>query len=311
MPDLNSMPDYRRQILLAQLYNAIECLPEVGSDEAIEAVRELARDCMVALESSLPPNHLHEKVFTDHVFPRWNELFHFDERREEVSKTQMATLVTRFVLVEYLLPEGFLDVDMVTNDDFAELTASDFEPGARVGAQTLERPDLMWATTMQDVINVAPSAKTERVIPFEEARTLRDHLGLVQRGANAELVLLVFDLDALCNHTDSPETQVSRPFIFEGIGNARFHLFDHQTHAPWNRALNLAAVKDPGTMPEGGREIVMTSVPCSAVERCIPLEVLDEPPCTGREKVVVDIMMRQQSIDVAKQRITQFLKEAG
>lgn len=301
--------DYRRQILIAQLYNAIERLPETNTEAAANAVRDLVRRCMGTLDAPLPAEKLHEQVFTDHVFPRWGDLFHFDDRREEIGKAQLATLITRFVLIEHLLPKGYLDPEMTTHDDIAELTGADFRPDARVGAPSEERPDLMWATTMEDVEAVAPNAKHGTVIPFDEARDLRNHLGLGHRGARAELVLLVFRADALCEHKDS--AQVSRPFIFEGIGNSRFHLFDPDLHAPWNRALNLEAAKERDMKPEGGREIVMTSIPCSAVERCVSLEVLNDPPCTGCEKAVVDIMMQRQPIHVAEQRITQFLLEAS
>ncbi|MEO1177283.1 MAG: hypothetical protein AAFV87_08990, partial [Pseudomonadota bacterium] len=106
------------------------------------------------------------------------------------------------------------------------------------------------------------------------------------------IVLIVFRAGTLVNHLRNGE-KVSRPFAFEGIGNQRFHLFPEDMQARedgWNRALDLAGAAG-GRLQPGAREVVMTSLAATDIERCIKTEGIGMPPCAEKEDLILKAML--------------------
>lgn len=315
--------DPKGRIFLAQLSRAIALSPKALSSRQRLKLHTFISACLNQAESGSIVMHdsggidQDKTFFKQLVLPRQKSYFHLDRRKID-SKARMVSLVPLKVLTDDLMPNGSNALHGSGQDGtlaraVSNLSGKDFKTNARVGANERKGTNLCWATRYDDVVNVAPSLKRRHgVVPFEEAQRLRNFLGLGHYGAKTQFAVLIFREDALERHCTDKEENVTRPFIFEGIGNHRFLLLDQDKKTEWNWALDLEKLETPSlAAPKGGREIVMTSIPCAEIERCKLSEPLDYSPCekAGADEQILDIMLAGESLKDAVARIEGFVSE--
>ncbi|MEL6284693.1 MAG: hypothetical protein AAFO80_15775 [Pseudomonadota bacterium] len=239
-----------------------------------------------------------ERSFANPILaPEWDTYLHLDETRIR-SEEPLVHVMTWNVFMQFVLPPKLTEEALsIPKEGLAEfvsdLSGPQFDETTRIGIVPKRSLNLLWATTLEDVLKVAPSAAGNGPIPSAEANALRNYLGLGHRGPEPRgLVLIVFRAGTLVNHLRNGE-KVSRPFAFEGIGNQRFHLFPEDMQARedgWNRALDLAGAAG-GRLQPGAREVVMTSLAATDIERCIKTEGIGMPPCAEKEDLILKAML--------------------
>ncbi|SIS66090.1 hypothetical protein SAMN05421759_102146 [Roseivivax lentus] len=321
------LEDRKGKIFLAQLSRAVAQAERAFPPDRTETLRKFIVDCLDAVRDGPLPQQdsggldPRAAFYLPIVVPNQDQYFHLDPA-ELSPDGRLVTLVSLKVLTEDLLPLGKLqgtanDADL--GIAVAGLTGEDFQPDARVGAGWRLPTNICWASRFDDVVRVAPSLRKRRsVLPFVEADRLRNYLGLGHYGENTQFVVLMFKANALRAHKEAPGEKVTRPFIFEGVGNHRFTLFDRDGRAGprgWNHALDLARLEESEGGPKGGCEIVMTSISCREIERCMMSERLGVSPCEkdGADERILDVMLwdeaqaRSETLDAAVRRIERFV----
>ena len=309
---LLELPD--GEIFLAQVARALSQAPTLEREDVETQIVNFIAGCLDKVDRLNQYQQMlgaHGAFYEDLVIPQYTSLFHMDER-DVAPDAQLATVVTQEVLKKYMLRKGVLPRDEASMlRRIGTLSSDDFLDDARVGAGPVKKPQVFWATCLEDILRVVPGAADKSILSADEATRLRDFLGLAHRGLNARMVLLIFRPNALRRHLDAENTKVTRPFLFEGASNARFHLFDRDQPHGWNHALDLNAVVDPKLSERGGREIVLSAMRCAEIERCVALEPVFTPPCESRDQKVLEIMLSGESIEQATHRILEALSGSG
>lgn len=320
------MPEFIRQltddpngcILIAQIARAARHRPpglnrelrdkriarfvsEIGAQLAANGVRK-TKDMINIDESFAFP------ILRD----RSGDFFHLDQTEMEIDPDEQLVHVTTWdTFRDYIAgPEMFEAIpEEGVPDLVASLSGAAFDPATRIGLNPKRNQDLLWATVLKDVLSVVPSAAEKGPMSRADASRLRDFLGLGQRGPETALVLLVFRAGAMATHVADPDTKVTRPFLFEGVGNQRFHLFDYEDGHGWNHAVDLEGIPY-AQLRQGAREAVMTSISAAEIERCVLTERPSTPPCVRREEEVLAAMLGGASLEDAVGVITR-LTEPG
>ncbi len=233
------------------------------------------------------------------------ETYYFRDSEEISLDPKIATVVSREIFFKMLDRRPDTTTTTGLSIEIASYRGDDFPPDARVGWNPDCGKDIVWVTRFGDLAALVPALETGEATTQEDVMAIRNHLGLCHFRRDSEMVLLVFDASTLQDQARHGPT--TRPFLFEGVENRRFHLSERGEDNGWNRALNLKVASDPSVDPRGGYEIVMKSLSCSRIERCIYLGNPGPTPCEGRDPIVLGHMLEGRSFDTAKEAVANLL----
>lgn len=302
----------RGRIFIVQVARAVDYADHSGQPHLKELLREFVVECA----RRVAQNEVHrdkfwkldsEKTFYEPIIvPDQGRYLHKDTAVLEGSP-QLATVVSLSALRMHMLDDSLKELEEKDlwgfSDAFTEVDDSTWRQGARVGVKHNKygSSNHFWTTRFEALAALVPdlrNAPSGTILNKEEGETVRNHLGLGHFDEGEALALLVFDEEALEREREldkqrDPDDRVfqfTRPYLFEGVGNHRFHIFKPEDTTRWNNALELAAIEKI-KKPRGGPEAVLTSVPCTYVRRIYLLAGLSEPPCLDAEPAIEEIML--------------------
>lgn len=303
--------DKRGRILLVQLANAIRDANRIKDVGLVEKLKKFIRECEGQVlneriekdeDDAIDPD---KSFFRPIIVPSQDDYLHRDPANVDL-EARLVTVITLHALTDHLLKPGILRQDHPTATIQATLRAlndkgfeDSFKPEARVGAKFSPATNHFWATRYEAAVQVAPSLGRTEIIPRDEAERLRNFLGLGHLAKDIRLAVLIFDGDSLQRHAVEEAAKITRPFIFEGVGNHRFLLTDRASEGGWNHALDLEVILDPTRTAKGGPEIVLSSISCDEVRRVCVSEGLPNSPCVNREEDILRIMLNKDKLDDA------------
>lgn len=317
----------RGRIFLVQVARAFDYAKQTGKNHLVELLREFVRECdRKVRDDALEIDNFgmicaDKSFYRRIVLERQGVYLHQDAPqdldRHDLRGVQLATVVSFYALRRFMLHEevsgalpenaSLFDIETALSDVGPEL----WRPDARVGLKHDPESNHFWASRFDALKEVAPSLATRPekvVLPRRDADRIRDHLGLGHFSETDNLALLVFDEDMLETEFErrtgaggeGAEFRLSRPFLFEGVGNHRFYIFhsraDPGSERVWNNALELSALTTRGD-PCGGPEVVLTSVPCTKVKRLHVLTGLTRSACFEAEAEIERIMIAEMPED--------------
>lgn len=328
--------DPRGRIFLIQVARAAEYATRTGQKHLLNLLREFVKECDDRIRRNEVKRDMMLKFCPDKTFyrsivlQRQDYYLHQDSSSdidvEAVGNIQLATVVTLDALRKFMLkPEygsALLENPNDAQDILAEPDADLWKDGARIGVKFNPESNHFWATKFDALKQVAPSLESRPetvVLPKEDARRIRDYLGLGHFGEGEILALMVFDENTLESEArarrgtdERTEFRFSRPFLFEGVGNHRFYIFEPRESKAWNHALELSAIETERD-PFGGPEAVLSSIPCKYVCRIHLLTDLSPPPCVDAEPEIENIMIQQmlegESFESAVDKVRALLSE--
>lgn len=314
------MRESRGRIFLVQLARAIDHAQRQNNEELLAHLRAFAIACAARVADGKIYRDNEGELDAERSFYRpivvedQDRYLHLDPTEVDTS-AQLATVVPYSALRKYLLVDDFLredDSNKTIEVKLSKLRAENWKSDAKVGYKADPPTRHFWATTFERLHAVAPSLGKKIILPRNEAERLRSHLGLGHFGFGVRLAVLIFDRTALTRHTNDGDGKVTRPFLFEGVGNHRFHIFDRGDPPGWNHALDLDAIPKKVSSPLGAPEIVVTSMSCREVRRVCVTDGLSPSPCHKQEPEIERIMLDQIDVPVeaAGDRVRRLL-EAG
>lgn len=235
------------------------------------------------------------------VFDEPPHVWFFSDKADVERRHTLATLVeaNTFRFLTGITSSASAELNA---SDVANTTSRDFE-GAKLGpTRQAPKRNIFWATRFEKALEIAPAIQGSGTLPTEQAKRLRDYLGLSHLGS-VDAVLLVLEADAAETH----DGEVCRPFLFDGIGNPCFHLFDRNARlGGWNCAFNLAHLDDEANAAEGAPEVVLSSMPATRVQRCV---LVGKPPTIALEDAdVLSFMLGDVSYAAAKEAVRMFME---
>ncbi|WP_300063668.1 hypothetical protein [uncultured Roseobacter sp.] len=312
--------DPRGRIFLVQIARAVEYADRTDQKHLLNLLREFVRECEDRIRRDEIERDILLKFCPDKTFyrsivlERQEHYLHQDSSSlitiDADSNVQLATVVTLKALREYMLKPKYGN-KLLENPNEAQDTLADpdddlWQEDARVGVKFDPESNHFWATKFEALEKVAPSLKRHPdtvVLPKNDAGRIRDFLGLGHFGEGETLALMVFDentmheeFEAHRNSNSRAEFRFSRPFLFEGVGNHRFYIFEPRESKEWNNALELSAIQTEQD-PCGGPEVVLSSIPCKYVRRIHLLSDLSPSPCFDAEPEIENIMIQQMLED--------------
>lgn len=299
-----------------QVARAVEYAVRTDQYHLVDLLREFLEECEDHVRHTPLKRDNLLKLCPDRTFyrsivlERQEHYLHQDRATdggaEAVNNFQLATVVTLNALCTHMLEPDFandlLQSPFDAHDTLANPDADLWKDGARIGVKYDPQSNHFWATKFGALKHVASSLETHPdrvVLPKEDARRIRDFLGLGHFGGGEVLALLVFDKNMLRAEFDAglgsdgqAAFRCSRPFLFEGVGNHRFYIFEPREDSAWNNALELSAIETEKD-PYGGPEVILSSIPCKYVRRVHLLTDLNASPCVDAEPEIENIMIRQ------------------
>lgn len=292
----------RGRILLAQIARAIE---QADTPELNAMLKDYLQRCLVRSTSSQLVRNgdgsldVTSSLVAPIIFAEPRVWF-FADKGSLVRRHRLATLVEATTF-QFLTGTESGTSSELNARDVANTTSRDFE-GAKLGpTPRAEKRNIFWATRYDRARQIAPALDGLGPLPPEQAKQLRDYLGLSHIGSR-DAVLLVLEATAAETHTGD----VSRPFLFDGMDNRCFHIFDRKQELEgWNRALNLAHLEDATVWAEGGPEVVLSSMPATQIERCI---FIGRPPAAETNDAnLLSFMLNGSSTTTAQNSVKRFM----